>query len=188
METKVRILKPALWPAVEKLFGANGACGGCWCIYWRVREGESWEAIKGKTAKARMKKGVADGSIRAVLAFEGREPVGWCTFGPRLDFPRLERARSLRCDDAGEVWSLPCFFVRAGHRGKGVGGAMLASALKEMKRLGARTAEGYPSKPGKDGKYISSFSWTGTMRLFEKRGFKPAGNTGGGKVRLRKEL
>jgi GNAT superfamily N-acetyltransferase len=188
MPITTKILTPKLWPEVEKLFGANGACGGCWCIYWRVKEGENWEALKGKTARSRMKKGVSGGSIQAVLAFDGNEPVGWCTFGPRLDFPRLERARTLLCDDAEHVWSVPCFFVKAGHRGQGVAGAMLEHALRDMKRRGAAIAEGYPSKPGKDGKYIAAFSWTGTRGLFVKLGFKPTGNKGGGKVRVRKQL
>jgi hypothetical protein len=25
-----------LWPALEDLFGKNGAVGGCWCMYWRI--------------------------------------------------------------------------------------------------------------------------------------------------------
>jgi GNAT superfamily N-acetyltransferase len=177
-----------MWPAVEKLFGSNGACGGCWCMYWRIRKGEAWEKVKGPPAKARFREGVETGSVRAVLAFDGDEPVGWCTYGPRLDFPRLERARSLACADAGHVWSLPCFFVEAGRRGRGVAGALLKEALRSMKELGALTAEAYPSKPDKDGKYIAAFSWTGTRSLFAKAGFEPAGNAEGGKMRVRKEL
>ena len=36
------------WPVIEALFGANGACGGCWCMWWRVpMGGKAWDAAKG---------------------------------------------------------------------------------------------------------------------------------------------
>jgi len=27
---------PARWPDFETLFGEKGACGGCWCMLWRL--------------------------------------------------------------------------------------------------------------------------------------------------------
>jgi hypothetical protein len=36
MKLTVRPLTPELWPALEDLFGAHGACNGCWCMYWRI--------------------------------------------------------------------------------------------------------------------------------------------------------
>jgi GNAT superfamily N-acetyltransferase len=183
-----RKLTPELWPAVEALFGARGACGGCWCQAWRIERGERWKAVQGDVAKERLHAGVLDGSVHAILAFDEKTPVGWCTFGPRKSFPRLDRAPSLRCDDAERVWSIPCFFVARGYRGRGVATAMLAHALRAMAARGAEIAEGYPSKPGKDGRYIAAFSWTGTRSLFEKAGFSVAGNPDGGKQRVRKIL
>ncbi len=45
-------LTPELWPALERLFGAHGACGGCWCMWWRVeRGGKTWKDIQGAKAK-----------------------------------------------------------------------------------------------------------------------------------------
>jgi hypothetical protein len=37
------------WPDFEALFGENGACGGCWCMLWRLTRKE-FEQQKGKTA------------------------------------------------------------------------------------------------------------------------------------------
>ncbi|HEB84575.1 MAG TPA: N-acetyltransferase, partial [Bacteroidetes bacterium] len=28
-------LSPERWGDFEALFGERGACGGCWCMYWR---------------------------------------------------------------------------------------------------------------------------------------------------------
>jgi hypothetical protein len=33
MKLTVRPLTTDLWPALEDLFGENGAVGGCWCMY-----------------------------------------------------------------------------------------------------------------------------------------------------------
>ena len=88
-------LCPELWPAVETLFAATGACGGCWCQAWRIEKGERWADVKGPRAKERLRRGVLSGEVHGVLAFDGEMPVGWCTFGPRDSFPRLNRARSL---------------------------------------------------------------------------------------------
>jgi hypothetical protein len=35
MTLAIRPLLPELWPALEDLFGAKGACNGCWCMYGR---------------------------------------------------------------------------------------------------------------------------------------------------------
>jgi len=188
MSYTVRKLSPRLLSDLEKLFGANGACGGCWCQAWRIEKGERWPEIKGAKARSRLRKGVRNGSIRGMLAYDKSVPVGWCTFGPRHSFPRLNRAPSLRCGDPERVWSVPCFFVPRAYRGKGIASELLAGALKEMGRRGVEIAEGYPTKPGKDGKYISSFSWTGTQSMFKKAGFSIAGNPNGAKQRVRKFL
>lgn len=98
MNLVTKELTADLWPQVEALFGEKGACGGCWCQAWRIRKGEKWGDVKGDVARERLRSGVRDGSVQAVLAFDGDRPVGWCTFGPRRSFPRLDRAPSLRCE------------------------------------------------------------------------------------------
>jgi GNAT superfamily N-acetyltransferase len=189
MSLETRELTPELWPAFEELFGKNGACGGCWCMSWRTGNGEKWADVKGALAKERMRELVSRGEAKGILAFSGKEPVGWCTFGKRLDFPKLARARSLACEDADRVWSLPCFFVRRGHRGQGIATALLSHALAALEKEGATLAESYPSKPYPEGQRTpDAFAWTGTRSLFEKAGFAIAGNEDGSKQRMRKEL
>jgi len=182
----VRDLSPALWPALETLFGPRGACGGCWCMYWRPEKGECWEDLKGAPAKRRFRQLVATGKARGAIAFAGKEPVGWIAYGPRPDFPRLDRARTLTCDDADEVWALPCFFIKAGWRDRGVAGALLAHALKSLRKKGAKVAEGYPVnlKPGQ--RLPNAFAWTGTRSIFRDAGFELAGPGGTSKVRMRR--
>jgi GNAT superfamily N-acetyltransferase len=188
MKISTRVLAPDLWPELEHLFRPNGACGGCWCQAWRVEKGERWEEIKGAPAKRRLRKGVVAGAVHGILAFNGKEPVGWCTFGPRISFPRLDRAPSLKCDDPSMVWSIPCFYVKRAFRREGVATALLDHALRAMRRAGVGIVEGYPAKPDSAGKYIDTFAWTGTRSLFQKAGFAIVGNPEGGKQRVRKTL
>ena len=187
-EIRTSELTPGLWPQVEALFGKNGACGGCWCQAWRIVKGERWKDVAGAPAKARLRRGILEGTTFGVLAFDGATPVGWCTFGPRDSFPRLNRARTLECEDSASVWSVPCFFVCRDYRRQGVATALLDHALAAMRERGVRTAEGYPSIPNKDGSYVASFAWTGTVSLFEKAGFSLAGDPTTSKRRMRKEL
>lgn len=189
MKIETKELRPELWPQLEKLFGTNGACGGCWCMSWRNEKGEDWEKIKGSTAKSRLKKLVTAGKAHGVLAFVDGEPVGWCSFDRRKDYAKLDRAPSFKCDDAEQVWSVPCFFVHKDYRGKSVATALLEHAVRAMKKLGAEIVEGYPVKPYNYGKKIPhAFAWTGTLPLFEEAGFKAIGKKDGGKQRVRKEL
>ncbi|MDB5100309.1 MAG: GCN5-related N-acetyltransferase [Cyanobacteria bacterium RYN_339] len=189
MMIETRELGPTLWDDVVTLFGGKGACGGCWCMSWRVEKGEKWDAIKGDEAKARMEALVKSGKAHGILAYAAGEPVGWCAFGPRRDFSKLDRAPSLACDDADAVWSIPCFFVKAGHRGQGVAGLMLAHAERAIKARGGQLAEGYPAKPPADGKALpAAFAWTGPRAVFDQAGFAVVGNPDGGKQRVRKPL
>ena len=115
--------------------------------------------------------------------------MGWCSYGRRLDYPKLGRAHSLACDDAERVWSLPCFFVKRGWRGKGVATALLAAALEQLRQRGAEVAEAYPAKPSRDGQPLpGAFAWTGPRRLFEAFGFEVVGNPDGAKQRVRLQL
>jgi len=184
----VRDLSPARWPALEELFGPRGACGGCWCMYWRLEKGERWDDLKGAPAKRKFKRLVAAGKALGAIAFAGTEPVGWIAYGPRRDFPRLDRARTLACDDGERVWSLPCFYIKPGWRDRGVAAALLAHAVGRLARAGAQIAEGYPVnlKPGQ--RLPNAFAWTGTRGLFARAGFKLAGPGSTSKVRVRRRL
>ncbi|HEY2509219.1 MAG TPA: GNAT family N-acetyltransferase [Polyangiaceae bacterium] len=184
----VRELTPDLWPALESLFGAKGACGGCWCMFWRIEKGSKYEDVKGPTAKRRFKALVAKGEAHGLLAFAGDEAVGWCAYERRTDLPRLDRSPSLKIDDAERVWSLPCFFVKAGWRGKGVARVLLREASKALAARGAAILEGYPTKPSGAGKMPAAFAYTGVPSLFESAGFVKADDKNKGKMRYRKHL
>ena len=163
------------FPVVESLFGKNGACGGCWCMYWRVEKGgKSWDAMLGEPAKRGLRGLIESGEVHAVLAFVDGEPAGWCLFGRRAEFPRLARVRALAHAFDEKTWSVVCFFVRSGHRGAGIATALLAHAKEAAGRAGAQRLEGYPvrSSKGPGAPIPAAFAWTGVPEVFERNGFK----------------
>ena len=190
MKLSIKELTPNLWQDLETLLGDKGASGGCLCMTWRIEKGEKWSEIKGPTAKARFKKLVQSGKARGLLAYDRKEPIGWCTFGKRTAFPRLNRAPSLKCEDAENVCSIPCFYVKSGYRKKGVSTALLKMAALVLGKEKESVIEGDPVKPSKPGdKNIpGAFAWTGTIPLFEKQGFDLVGRPTTAKLRYRKAL
>ncbi len=164
------------WPIIDRLFGPNGACGGCWCMLWRAKQGgKAFEASKGEPNKRAFKKLVAGGQVFGALAFREDEAVGWCSVGPRADFPGLERSRVLQTDWRDTTWSVTCFYIPTRWRHRGVAVALLREAVNVARDNGATELEAYPVTPYQSGgnEIPGAFAWTGVQPLFEKLNFRP---------------
>ncbi len=178
MALRYEELNPGLWPDLATLFGKHGAQEGCWCIWWRLqRGGKLWEETKGRKARERMRRLVKSERASGMLAFDGETPVGWCSFGPLSDFPRVSRMRGYpkegEPNSAPSTWSINCFFIARKHRGRGVARGLLKAALKTMRKRGATLVEAYPVTPTQEGKRIAEpYAYTGPIAIFEEAGFK----------------
>lgn len=168
-----RSIVPSDWPALERLFGKNGACGGCWCMLWRVPSmGAHWATVKGKKNKAAFRKLVQSGQALGCLAWSNDEPIGWCSVGPREHYPYLQRSRSIPDPGISDVWCVTCFYIPAPWRGRGVARQLLNTALDYSRSAGAAALEGYPTVPGSATRPVPpAFAHTGLPRLFEAVGF-----------------
>jgi GNAT superfamily N-acetyltransferase len=162
----IRPLTPDLWPSLEELFGRNGACNGCWCMYWRI--GSAYRKRPRERNKAAFREVVKRGPPPGLLAFDGDVAVGWCQLTPRDALPWLDRAWRLERVDELPVWSLSCFYVRKGYRRQGVTSALIAAALKVARRAKAPALEAYPL----DATLTPSASSTGFASTFGRAGFK----------------
>ena len=163
------LLTIARWKDFERLFGEKGACGGCWCMWWRLTRSE-FERKKGAGNKRAMKAIVKSGTVPGILAYAGKEPVGWCSVAPREDFSGLSRSRILKPVDDQPVWSIVCFYIDRSYRRFGVSVELLHAAVEYVKRRGGAIVEGYPVEPKKD-RMPDAFAWSGLAAAFKKAGF-----------------
>lgn len=163
-------LTPGRWRDLERLFGERGACGGCWCMVWRLKRSQ-FERQKGAKNKSALRALVAAGAPLGLLAYDRGEPVGWCSVAPRESFPVLERSRILRAVDDRPVWSITCFFVARPYRRLGLSVRLLHAAADHVARQGGRILEGYPVEP-RSGTMPAVFAWTGLSAAFRAAGFK----------------
>ena len=162
-------LTAARWPDFEALFGTNGACGGCWCMYWRLSS-RTFAQQKGTGNQAAFKALVEGGQKTGVLAYAGKEAVGWIALEPRAAYPRLEGSRILFPVDERPAWAVSCFFIKRGFRNQGVSAQLLDAAVAYAAKQGAKVIEGFPVD--KRDRTADAFVFTGLASTFRKCGFK----------------
>ncbi len=162
-------LTPASWPDFATLFGANGACGGCWCMLWRLPR-KAFDAGKGAANCAAMRQLAETGPAPGILGYLDGQVAAWCSLGPRADFPGLERSRILQPVDERPVWSLSCLFIEKKFRRQGLSSQMIRAAADFARQQGANILEAYPVEP-KQGQMPAVFAWTGIAAPFLKAGF-----------------
>ena len=163
-------LTPERWDDLETLFGARGACGGCWCMTPRTTRAV-YEKNKGEPNRRAFRRLVKRGSVPGILGYRDGEPVAWCAIEPRSAYRRLETSRVLAPVDDEPVWSIVCLFVRRDQRGQGVSVRMIRAAVTHARRNGARRVEAYPVEPRK-GRAPDAFLWTGTFSAYLAAGFR----------------
>jgi len=160
-----RPLTPGRLPDMEQVFGERGVARNCFCMYWRTPTGGFGDKRDNRDRFADV---ASDGRPPGLIGYVGHNPAGWVQVGPRHEFPTLDRSRLLRPVDDVETWSINCFVVRTGHRKRGVGAGLLASAIQFAKDQGAAVIEAYPV----DGPRRSSVDYfTGTLSMFDEHGF-----------------
>jgi GNAT superfamily N-acetyltransferase len=159
------------WADFEELFGSRGACGGCWCMTWRLPRKE-FNALKGEGNRQAMKALVESGVAPGLLGYLDGRPVGWCSLGPREQFPALARSRVLQPVDDRPCWSVSCLFVRRSCRNRGVATLLLGAAVEYVRDKGVFFLEGYPVEPWVGKPIPAAFAWTGVPKVFAANGFR----------------
>lgn len=120
--------------------------------------------------------GIGTGADADPRGGASREPAGHVAVEPRVAYPRLLKKRTVwtgRDEDKGDpgVWSVTCFTVRKGYRGRGLTYHLAAAAVGYARDRGAAALEGYPMivPPGKE------ITWgelhVGSVQVFEEAGF-----------------
>lgn len=173
------------WPAFARLFEARGAPKNCWCMAWRSTREERAAIAKATGTKD------ADGRARSstlrreamrrriegavpvgLLAYDGDEPVAWCSLAPRPTHRSLGGPKDY-ADRPEAVWSIACFFIARPWRGQGVARRLIAAAVTEARARGAEIVEATPVEPD-----ASSYRFMGLTTVFADAGFEPVGTAG----------
>jgi GNAT superfamily N-acetyltransferase len=176
---------------LAELFATGPATRGCWCMWFlkpdrEVRAG--WNNGGNRRAFEEVAQ-TADPPL-GLIAYDDGVPAGWLATGPRSRYPRATgpRTKILADRDPAEhddVWLLPCFFVRVGHRRKGITAALLAAAVEHAEAAGAKAVEGFPIA---DAYPKSQDDFVGKQRRFVDCGFECVAEPSPRRVVMRKEL
>jgi len=166
---------PDLWPLIAELFSAGGDPKWCWCQFWR-KPGSNWTNTTLDENREDLRALVGLDPAPGLVALQDGKAVGWVGIGPREDFGRLARSRTIPQLPGDAVWVVNCFVVAKAARRSGVASALLAAAVQYALERGAAIVEGYPVRTG-DTWIASASVYTGTASMFERAGFEVASET-----------
>ncbi len=182
-------LTPDRWGDFEAVLGASGV-SGCWCMYWLTAGSATFRhGARGGSEGANKAafRAVVDRAPPGLLAYAGTEPVGWARVMPRAAHPGLDRSRFFRTDlPADGVWSLSCFRVRAGWRGRGLTRVLTEAALAFARTQGGSWLEVYPTDT--DARRSPQAVYTGVASTFRALGFEEVQRLDPAKPMMRKAL
>src|SRR5258706_14864431 len=88
---EVRPVTKDNWDDFARLFETKGCPHYCWCTVYRTRAAHDLTSAEKKMHMQRL---VSAGTPIGVLAYDGDEPIGWCSVAPREMYARLEKSRT----------------------------------------------------------------------------------------------
>ena len=161
---------------LERLFSTSSIANSCWDMWIRRSPADDREIVRQgmRHSKETNREGFRALAARrrapGLLAYDGRDAVGFASLGPRTDMRRVEASQTTpRVDDVA-VWVVPCLYVHPRHRGRGVTVALLRAAVDYACRHGAPAVEGYPRAPGS--RVSDDAAFFGSMEMFRRAGYR----------------
>jgi len=148
-----------------RLFESRGAPGYCWCMVWRHHGEETKNNTK--TNRKKYMLGRIDDKIPVgLLAYDGKEPVAWCSVAPRSTYHRLG-GEEIEGVEEDKIWSLVCFYIKRDYRRQGLSQLFIKEAAKYAKKNGAKYLEAYPVEPDSP-----SYHFMGFVPVFKEMDFE----------------
>jgi len=115
----------------------------------------------------------SEGKAHGTIVYCGKDPVGWCQFGPKEELRRIDGKRGY-APISPEAWRITCLFVSPGHRRSGLATYAVRESVRAMRKAGVKAVEAYPVEGGRS----ATLLWSGTPKLFEEVGFGRVGALG----------
>ncbi|MFS8148039.1 N-acetyltransferase family protein [Rhizobium sp. BR 249] len=179
------------WDDFEILFGPQGAFCNCWCVALRLPHAVRTE-MSAEERKTHMRERIESGPPPGILCYADGAPAAWVQVGPRYDVPQFNSPRTvsrpLEEGDAHDpsVWAVSCFFLLPKLRGRGLSHRLLAGAIEQARRHGARLLEACPIDHVKQSKSVTLC--IGSTAIFDAAGFETVARRKDGRPLMRLEL
>ena len=158
----------------------NPAWDRCYCVDYCGAEnaGMDYDSESPDLRRSHAVRFVSAGLIQGYLAYLDGRVVGWVNAN--------DRSACLKCSGweqimggtptqagNGKIKSVFCFTVAPALRGRGIAEALLRRVLRDAEEAGYNAVELYPYKGEPD----MFYSYAGPLKLCEKLGFEPWGET-----------
>jgi GNAT superfamily N-acetyltransferase len=170
------------WPDLVELFD-RPIVRTCFCMFYRKTGAATGVGVENRRA---MKALVDGGTVPGIIGYEDGAPVAWVSLGPREDYPKLRRSPIMKPVDDRPVWSIVCFFVDRGARGRGLSRRMLAAAEDYARSRGAWLLEAYPVDS--DGQSDPDSMFFGASSMYTRAGFDEVARRKPTRPVMRKEI
>ena len=145
------------WPDYERFFSQGNGWDHCGCLAYQgfrsPRDVRKWSE-KRDWALACKRDLVARDLAHGILVYDGKEPIGWCQYGPATELP-IPRKPAPPATAAKQLWRITCFCVSPDFRQQGVTETALTAALRAIAARGGGLVRGapivaLPNDPGLD--------------------------------------
>ena len=172
------VVRPAsadAWSDVKRVMQTPGDPEACWCQVFRVPR-EEWDARPVEDNRADLRSLVETGLRPGLVAYDGKDAVGWCSVAPLEHFVRLADSPFIAAarpadDPVAGRWAVTCFVVREEARGSGMVETLLDAAVGFAREQGATSVEGYPLDVEAAEHVTPDELFGGTVAAFEQAGF-----------------
>lgn len=107
------------------------------------------------------------GEMTGLLAYSEANPIGWCNFGSKEKYLRLQRDERLWPSLDGKGASIVCFLIASSFRGRGIAKSLLQQACETCWREDFDWIEAYPHKDADS----PAKNYHGPLDLYVSEGF-----------------
>ena len=108
-------------------------------------------------------------------AYLDSKPIGWVAIGPKEDFKKLVKSRTIKTIDDQPVWSIICFYIHKIYRNEGITKLLLEATVEYASGKKCVMLESYPIIALN--RIQDEFVYCGTENLFSEVGFVKVSDT-----------
>ena len=157
-----------------------GKDGGCYCSFWHQKWSSMDEWIKRQKEAPELNRATILDKVKSqfhvgILAYEGRDLLGWVSVGPLVDcYWTWKRSVSFG-EIAKTTAGITCITTSKKFRGQGAQKKILKELIPYGKKQGWTSVEGYPFDESVIKEHESDVAFAGTPEDFVEAGYEKIG-------------